>query len=66
MNEVVDNEAELEKIVKQDLSKAEKSLNEELKKAEGLKNKLDKMINNTKKISNSSITSWWNGMGYDF
>ena len=64
---ITSGQKELEKIVNGDLEKAEKTLQEEVKKAKDLKNKLDKMINNTKKITNKmNVTSWWNGMGYDF
>ena len=68
VNEVKEIEERRPKVEQEVLNKPEKAeeiLKEELKKAEAIKAKVDKIIN-TKKPNNQNITSWWNGMGYDF
>jgi hypothetical protein len=42
--------------------KAEELIHEEIKKAEDLKKKVEKIISKPR----MNITSWWNGNGYDF
>ena len=45
---------------------AEEIIKEEIKKAESLKSEVEKIINSTKSTPKiSSMTNWWNGMGYD-
>ena len=62
---IEDGKKELERIVTEEPEKAEEFITNEIKKAEELKNKKEKIISKPR-VSNSNVTSWWNGMGYDF
>ena len=68
VSEMVENQEEFNKIISENPENAETIINNEIKKVEALKREVEKLINSTpiksKKISN--MTSWWNGMGYDF
>jgi chromosome segregation ATPase len=62
-----DKQQELNKVLSEDPSKAQKYLENEIKKAEELKNAVEKIIstNSTRTMSKSSMINWWNGTGYD-
>lgn len=49
-----------------DPQKAENILTEEVKKAESLKKDIEKIITKPRTTNTRNVTSWWNGMGYDF
>ena len=64
--EIEEAEGKLNEILSSnDPQKAENIIAEELDKAQELKEKIEKIINKPR-VSNSNVTSWWNGMGYDF
>ena len=43
---------------------AQEYIEESIKKAETVKKKIDKVLANAE--TNSNVSNWWNGMGYDF
>lgn len=50
-----------------DTAKAQELIENEIKKVESLKKKVETKINSIDSMSNSRhMTNWWNGMGYDF
>lgn len=61
--EVEEGKAKLEDVAEKEPEKMEETINEEIKKADNLLNKVNKIISKPKP---RNITSWWNGMGYDF
>lgn len=65
----ITDEKKLDGIVEKDPEEAKALIETEIKKAEDLKNEIKGKINETpkKKVSRpANVTSWWNGMGYDF
>lgn len=51
--------------ITKDPQKAQAFIENEIKKAEEAKSKIEKIINETKVNRMSNMTNWWNGMGYD-
>lgn len=77
LNDIVDSVSEIgtdyETINKEinknpnDDAKAQELIENEIKKVESLKKKVETKINSIDNMSNSRhMTNWWNGMGYDF
>lgn len=54
-----------ESIVKEP-EKAQEIVEKEIKKAEEVKKKIEKITEKPKVKRQDNITTWWNGMGYDF
>lgn len=50
--------------IEADPEKIEETIKSEIKKVEALKNDIEKKINNIPR--KPDVTSWWNGMNYDF
>jgi thiamine pyrophosphate-dependent acetolactate synthase large subunit-like protein len=67
VNEIVSTEV-LENAISKDPENAEAIIQNEIQKTETLKKEIEKIIKNTevKKPKITSMTNWWNGMGYDF
>ena len=57
-----------EALIDENPDEAEKIIKDEIKKAEELKATVEKKINETPKPAKKhpNVTNWWNGMGYDF
>ena len=57
-----------EALIDENPDEAEKIIKDEIKKAEELKATVEKKINETPKPTKKhpNVTNWWNGMGYDF
>lgn len=68
INEKIENISktsdELNEIINESPEVAQEIIKAELEKVEEVKKEITKTIN--KLNSNSEVTSWWNGMGYDF
>lgn len=67
---MLDGQEAFNNAIAQNPENAEAIINNELKKAEVLKEEVEKIIKATdaksKKKTISNMTNWWNGMGYDF
>lgn len=68
VTEMMENQESFNKALTENPENSEVLIENEIKKVEGLKTELEKIITSTnKKIANNgSVTNWWNGMGYDF
>ena len=70
VSEMLDGQEAFNNAIAQNPENAEAIINNELKKAEVLKEEVEKIIKATdaksKKKTISNMTNWWNGMGYDF
>lgn len=66
INEINEASVKLNEEIANNPQKAENFIKNEIKKAEEIKDKIDKIINNTKKVQTHNVNNWWNGMGYDF
>lgn len=60
------NEELNKKLASSSIEEITEFVNDEIKKAEELQSKLEKINEKPKTITGfSSVTNWWNGMGYD-
>lgn len=66
INEISNTSAKLNAEITKDPQKAQVFVENEIKKAEEAKSKIEKIIGETKTRRISNMTNWWNGMGYDF
>lgn len=62
VKEIESRQEEIQKIIETEPEKAEEIIEKELSKATKIKEKIEKII----KKPRESVTTWWNGMGYDF
>ena len=63
----VQNEELNKKLSSASVEEITEFVNDEIKKTEELKAKLEKITESPKTVTGfSSVTNWWNGMGYDF
>lgn len=61
------NEELNKKLASSSVEEITEFVNDEIKKAEEIQSKLEKINEKPKTITGfSSVTNWWNGMGYDF
>ena len=61
------NEELNKKLASSSIEEITEFVNDEIKKAEEIQSKLEKINEKPKTITGfSSVTNWWNGMGYDF
>jgi polyhydroxyalkanoate synthesis regulator phasin len=61
------NEELNKKLASSSIEEITEFVNDEIKKAEEIQSKLEKISEKPKTVTGfSSVTNWWNGMGYDF
>jgi protein-arginine kinase len=66
VDKLIKSNEEIDNIILSDPSVATEKLTNDLNKASELASEIKKEIKKVKPQTRTSITNWWNGMGYDF